>query len=242
MKDYTNLMNYPFIILAGGFGKRLQSINNKLPKPMVNICGKPFLEHLLLYLKFIGFRKFIICVYHMSDVIKSYFNDGEKWNISITYSDESKPLGTAGAIGNINNLNDKYFWVSNGDSFIDFNPSEMINIQKKQKTIGTLLLANGDNEYEYGNVVMGHDFNIIEFKEKKNIKYKSCINAGIYFFKKEILDYIPMNKNFSLEYELLPMLIEKKIKLSGYFVESILYDIGTPNRLDIFKKKIYDNL
>lgn len=237
MRDCRNTINDPFIILAGGFGKRLQSINNNLPKPMVNISGKPFLEYLLLYLKSIGFRKFILCVYYMSDVIENYFNNGEKWGLSIDYSFEDKPLGTAGAIGNINNLDDEYFWVSNGDSYIEFLPSEMMNIQHEHDTTGTLLLAPAVDEDGYGNVVLDNNSHILDFKEKKNVEGKACINAGIYYFKKEILQYIPKNKKFSLEYELLPLLIGKNIKLCGYRVDSTLYDIGTPHRLNIFQEK-----
>ncbi|MBC8146552.1 MAG: NTP transferase domain-containing protein [Bacteroidetes bacterium] len=232
-----NTINDPFILLAGGFGKRLQSINNNLPKPMVNISGKPFLEYLLLYLKSIGFRKFILCVYHMADLIENYFQNGEKWELSINYSFEDKPLGTAGAIGNINDLDDENFWVSNGDSYIEFSPSDMLRFQNEHDTKGTILLAPAVDENEYGNVVLDNNSHILDFKEKKNVEGKTHINAGIYYFKKDILQYIPKDKKFSLEYELLPLLIDKKIKLCGYRVDSTLYDIGTPKRLNIFQEK-----
>jgi NDP-sugar pyrophosphorylase family protein len=88
------------IILAGGFGTELKSIVKDVPKPMVLIAGKPFLEHLIMSLKEQKITDIIITVHHMSYIIKSYFGDGRRLGVNITYSEEEVPLGTAGAIKN----------------------------------------------------------------------------------------------------------------------------------------------
>src|SRR3989338_2194924 len=88
------------VLLVGGFGKRLSSITEKfnLPKPMVPVRGKPFLEYLLTMLKRKGFTKFIFCTHYQAEKIKDYFKDGSRFSVKISYSNEQKPLLSAGAI------------------------------------------------------------------------------------------------------------------------------------------------
>src|SRR3989344_7032470 len=101
------------IILAGGFGTRLKSVAEDVPKPMVLIAGQPFLEHQIRFLKEFGIRDIIIAVHHMADKIKSYFGNGLRWDVNITYSQEEIPLGTAGAIKNAEKYIGNTFLVLN---------------------------------------------------------------------------------------------------------------------------------
>ncbi|MEK6882753.1 MAG: sugar phosphate nucleotidyltransferase, partial [Nanoarchaeota archaeon] len=89
------------IILAGGFGTRLLSVTgSEIPKPMVPIIGKPFLEHQIRFLKENEITDIVLAVHHHADKIKTYFGNGLRWAVDITYSEEDYPLGTAGAIKN----------------------------------------------------------------------------------------------------------------------------------------------
>ena len=82
--------------MAGGFGKRLRPLTNKIPKPMLKIGGKPILEHLLFHLKSEGAKNIIITVHYKSNQIKTYLKDGKKYGLNIKYLKENKPMGTAG--------------------------------------------------------------------------------------------------------------------------------------------------
>ena len=80
------------VIMAGGKGTRIQSINNKIPKPMIQVCGKPILEHQIIKLKENGINNIIIVIGYLGNVIKKYFGDGSKWNISVKYVEEEKTV------------------------------------------------------------------------------------------------------------------------------------------------------
>ena len=109
------------VIMAGGKGTRIQSINNKIPKPMIQVCGKPILEHQIIKLKENGINNIIIVIGYLGNVIKKYFGDGSKWNISVKYVEEEKPLGTAGALYFIKNMVSDDFLMLNGDIIFDIN-------------------------------------------------------------------------------------------------------------------------
>src|SRR3989338_1933603 len=145
------------LIRVGGFGTRLKSVSGDVPKPMVPIAGKPFLEHQINFLKDQGVNEIILAVHHMSNKIKSYFGSGLRWNVDITYSEEDIPLGTAGAIKNAQKYINDTFIVLNGDSFSNINIKEMIEFHKIKKGIGSISLISNQNPDQYGSVVLNDD-------------------------------------------------------------------------------------
>ncbi len=141
------------VILAGGAGTRLREIIKDAPKPMAQIADKPFLEYLLLQLIRHKISDIIISIGYKGDVIESYFGNGKKWNIRITYSKEDKPLGTGGALKKVAGLiDDDNFIVMNGDSFLELDLEEIASCHEKQKAIATIGLLFLDNIGRYGNV------------------------------------------------------------------------------------------
>src|SRR3989344_7927851 len=109
------------LILATGESKRPRDIVSEAPNPMAVIAGKPFLEHQILSLKNYGLEDIVLCLYHQSETIKSYFGDGIRMNVNITYSEEDIPFGTASAINNSEKYIDKTFLVLNGNFYADAN-------------------------------------------------------------------------------------------------------------------------
>ena len=108
------------VLLVGGLGTRLRSELGDLPKPMVDIGGLPFLAREIVHLRRFGVRRFILAVCHARESIERYFGDGTALEVSIEYSRENEPLGTAGALRNAwPLLRGKTALVLNGDSFID---------------------------------------------------------------------------------------------------------------------------
>ncbi len=108
------------LILAGGFGSRLKELVADRPKPMAPVCDRPFLEYLLCQLKKNGLSDIILSVGHLGHMVQQYFGNGERWGVRLTYSEETEPLGTAGAVKLAGAfIKDSDFVVLNGDSFFD---------------------------------------------------------------------------------------------------------------------------
>ena len=111
---------YQAVLLVGGLGTRLRPITESVPKPMVEVEGKPFLEYKIESLKKYGIKKFILCVGYLGHLVEEYFGDGKRFGVDIAYSYErDELLGTAGAVKNAENLVSGDFIVSNGDTFLD---------------------------------------------------------------------------------------------------------------------------
>ncbi len=228
------------LILAGGFGTRLQGVVKDVPKPMASIAGKPFLEHQIRYLKRQGINEFILGVHYKSDVIKSYFGNGMRQDVSITYSEEDSPLGTGGAIKLAQKFIDGPFLVLNGDSYTDLDLGKFMRFHEKNNSVASMVLQKmeKDNSH-YGNVELEGD-TIKRYSEKKSVG-KGLSNSGIYLFDQEIFDYIPGSKKISLEERVFPELV-KKGAISGFVNKGYFVDIGRPETYLQFKKDFIEKL
>ena len=233
------------IVLAGGFGTRLKSIVKKVPKPMADINGKPFLEYLLHYWIKIGIRNFHILNGYKGDIIEAYFGDKFK-NANIKYYREYEPLGTGGALKNFFIKNDDLpsnIGLINGDTWleIDFNKLliDLKNIKKIKSpfTIVGLEVAKNDR---YSTIITDR-YKIKQFSEPKN--QKSLINAGFYLIETNFLKrklFLESSSTFSLENQTIPDLLkENKLTYSQSIIEFV--DIGLPEDFIDFKQKIINN-
>ncbi len=228
------------VILAGGFGKRLRIALEDIPKPMAQIAGKPFLEHQIRFLKDQGVNEIVLCVYHMADKIKSYFGDGRKFAVDITYSEEESPLGTAGAIKKAEKyLKGGTFLVLNGDTYSQINIRDFIEFHKAKKSEYTMCLTTSRNALASGNVILQED-KISDFvgKEDTDSEY---INSGVYLLEPKIFDLIKQNQNVSLEREIFPRLAKEGL-LYGYKYEGYFIDIGLPETYHQFKQDVLNLL
>jgi D-glycero-alpha-D-manno-heptose 1-phosphate guanylyltransferase len=224
-----NFKDIDVIILCGGRGKRLPQITKDIPKPLAEIKGQPFLDIVITYLALFGFKRFILCTGYKSEVIENYYKYKILNNIDIVFSKENKPLGTAGAIKNAERfLQSRNFLVINGDSFCKTDLLKFYSFHLRKKALGSMVLTKIESSGDVGEVVLGIKYKIKKFSEKCGNKDRQCyVNAGIYFFNKNIFLYLPSgNEKFSLEYDLFPKLANKEIY--GYVVDSKLIDIGTP--------------
>lgn len=207
------------IILAGGFGTRLQSIVSDVPKPMAPINGKPFLYYLLKYLKTQGFNHIILAVGYKRDYIIDYFKD-EFMGMRISYSLEDEPLGTGGCIKKALSLaNEDYVWIINGDTFVLYEYKDNINKC-------SMVLKEMDNFNRFAEVKVSNDNYIIGFEEKKYCA-KGYINTGIYLFPKNIFDNFKFEDSFSLEIDFLSKYINI-LKIKALFTNGYFIDIGVP--------------
>lgn len=222
------------VILAGGLGTRLSPLTYKVPKPMVLIKGKPFLEYQLQMLKKNGFNDFILCTGYLGEKIEEYFGNGEKMGIRIKYSKENEPLGTGGALKNAEEYVEDKFALIYGDSYLDIDYKKLILDFEKRRKMGITVAFENNPKIVPNNMQAGKKNKVLKY-DKKQEGQSNCVEAGVHVFKKNILNFIPKNSVFSLEEELLPILIKKK-ELYAHITNKKFYDIGTFDRLKIFNQ------
>lgn len=210
------------IILAGGFGTRLNHIISEVPKPMAPVNGKPFLEYILNHLKKYNFSKVIMAVGYKSEIIKEYFQDSYQ-GIKIQYSDEDIPLGTGGAIKKaLQYCEENQVFILNGDTFFNCNLEEMKKTHKNTPNDITVAVKLMKNYNRYGSVIIEGN-RIIKFIEKQKTK-TGTINCGVYLLNKDIFDSINENQ-FSFEEFVLESL---HYSMNAYESDGYFIDIGVP--------------
>jgi NDP-sugar pyrophosphorylase family protein len=214
------------VILAGGLGTRLRPYTETIPKPMIDICGKPFLEHQLANIKSSGMKKILLCVGYLGEKIEEYFENGKNFGLNIKYSYEEKPLGTAGALKNAEFLIETNpFILMNGDTYSKINLRDLNDYHRKLNSFMTMAVSPSSNPLEQELVKIENE-KLINFYQRGTEEHSlllkktqsPLISAGIYIFNKEILSLIPEGK-CSLEKEIFPKIIDNIniFEYYGYF-------------------------
>jgi len=222
------------LILAGGKGSRLQPVMNNKPKCLALINGVPFIDILLDDCIRKGLRNFIVCVGIYSDQVIDHLSKRNDCNI--VFSNENEPLGTGGAIKNAKDLiKSDPFVVMNGDSYIDYNVQNLI--KKQVEFLGSILLYQNSNSSSYGSVCINENGLLCEFHEKSDNYNSKYLNAGRYVFSSMLFDFFPLKNKFSLEIDVLPLVV-KELKVNSLISNNQSIDIGTPERLNNAQKKI----
>jgi D-glycero-alpha-D-manno-heptose 1-phosphate guanylyltransferase len=229
------------ILLVGGFGTRLKSVVGDIPKPMADINGKPFLEHLLNYLHKQGVDEFILSVHHLKEKIIDYFGDNFN-GAKIIYAIEDEPLGTGGAVLNaMNCVNyDDDFLVLNGDCFQEINLKSFLDsrFHENNKAHIVLTLRQMPDTFRYGRVEVDSK-KIISFKEK-GISGEGLINAGIYLIDSKFFKSQNLPKKFSIETDFFAQFVKSNF-VPYYIASGNFIDIGTPEDYELAKRLIkYD--
>jgi mannose-1-phosphate guanylyltransferase len=207
------------VILAGGLGKRLKPLTNDRPKPMIEVLNVPILEWQIRWFKKHNIDEIIICVGYLKEMIIDYLGSGNKFGIRLGYVVEDVPLGTGGALKNTSSLltgtTDNGFFMTNGDILTNLDPHRLC--RQNKSTIALVPLRS-----PYGVVNINDKSDVIGFEEKPEIPDK-WINAGVYYFTKEIFYYLQYIGN--IHTTALPKMAKegklKGIKFSDNFWRSI---------------------
>lgn len=220
------------IILVGGEGTRLQPLTHAIPKPMLPVLNRPFLEHTIAYLKKFGARDIILALSYLPEVIQDYFGDGSKFEVQLTYALESRPLGTAGAVKNAEQYLNDTFVVLNGDIFTDLDIADMLALHRHKEAKTTIALTWVDNPCAFGVVDTDRDGRIQRFVEKPSPDQvtSNWINAGIYILEPEVLKYVPANSHYMFEKGLFPLLLDRGEPVYGYNFRGNWLDMGTTEK------------
>jgi mannose-1-phosphate guanylyltransferase len=214
------------------------------PKPMVPLANKPFVSYVMEHLKNHGIDEVIFSMGYLPDGIKAYFGDGSEFGLKVTYVVEDRPLGTAGAVKNVEeHVDEGDFLVLNGDILTDLDITSLIRFHQEKDAVGTIALTPVDDPTAYGLVRTGGDGDVLGFLEKPSWDQidTNLINAGTYVLKSEVFDLIPEGMEYSFERGVFPRLVGKG--LFGFRSESYWMDIGTPEKYlqahyDILEKNV----
>ena len=198
------------VVMAGGEGTRLRPLTSNQPKPMVPIVGKPCMEHILELLGRNGFDDVIVTLAFMPQSIRSYFGDGESLGLSIGYSVEESPLGTAGSVRLASGKLDDTVLVISGDALCDIDLAQLVEFHKERGAAVTIGLKSVENPLEFGIVVTDEDGRIERFLEKPSWGqvFSDTINTGIYVLEPEVLKHVPTDRPYDFSKELFPLLLE----------------------------------
>jgi mannose-1-phosphate guanylyltransferase / phosphomannomutase len=216
------------VIMAGGEGTRLRPLTINRPKPMVAIVDRLVIHHIIELLKIHGITDVIITVQYLANVLQDYFGDGSNYGVTITYSLEEIPLGTAGSVKNAEHLLDEPFLVISGDALTDFNLTEIINHHLGNRAIATMTLTRVPNPLDYGVIITDEQGYVRQFLEKPSWGevFSDTVNTGVYVLNPEILDYLEKGKKIDWSSDVFPQMLRREEDLLGFIAEGYWTDVG----------------
>lgn len=233
------------VIMAGGFGTRIQPLTSSIPKPMIPLFNRPIMLHIVELLKKHDITDLVMLLYHQPFVIKNFFRDGADFGVKITYVTPLQDMGTAGAVKAAEKYLDERFLVISGDLLTDFNLKKIIDFHVDNKAKATITLTSVKDPLQFGVVVTDKDKRITQFLEKPGWGevISDTINTGIYVLEPEILAAIPDGENFDFSQDLFPSMLKNNDALFGFPAKGYWRDIGNTDSYreayhDIFKGKI----
>lgn len=229
------------VILAGGKGTRLSQYTSEIPKPMIKINNIPILEHQINQLKRYGLTDIILSIGYLGNVIRKYFEDGEKFGVNITYIEEKEPLGTGGVLSLVKDLINEDFIYLFGDLIFNIDWNKIIEFHKSNKAFATFLAHPNSHPYDSDLLIADENYKIerISYKsEARNFYYKNLVKSGIHILSKEIFKYVERNKKQDFEKEVISKTLQDKKEIYAYKTSEYVKDMGTLQRLNEVEKYV----
>lgn len=211
------------VILAGGLGTRLGVLTRNVPKPLLNVSHRPFIEYLFWNLRRHGIFRVVLSIGYLADRFEALLGNGSQFGLELNYLTEKDPLGTGGALKFGMDLLDDIFLVLNGDTLFDINYLDLAQ-KLSRENVAAIALRRVDNVSPYGQVHLNKG-KIKDFCEKAH-KGKGLVSGGVYAMTKKVFDYLP-NGCSSIERSLFPQLAEMG-RLFGKIYNGFFLDIGLP--------------
>ncbi len=213
------------VILAGGKGTRLAPYTSVFPKPLVPIGDMPILQVVIHQLRHYGFTHITLTVGHLATLLQAFFQDGSQYGVRIDYVIEDEPLGTAGPLVFVPDL-EEAFLVMNGDVLTTLNYTELVQYHKRMGAVATVAMHRRQVKIDLGVIQLDGDNRVKGYIEKPVYDYD--VSMGIYVFSPRVLSYIPSGKYFDFP-DLVHRLLESGETIVGYPYEGYWLDIGRPD-------------
>lgn len=220
------------VILAAGKGTRLGPYTRNIPKVMMEIGGKPVLEHGILLLKRHGIEEIYINLHSCPQVIQDYFQDGQKWGVHIQYHFEEALLGTAGAVKAFENQmgQGEEVLVLYGDNLTNCNLTAMRRFHREKRGVLTMAFSEEKDVQKSGIIAFDHNYRIVRMLEKPKPEevFSHFVNAGVLLMEPTVFDLIPRDSFSDFSYHLLPRMILEGMAVYAYPIDGYVISIDTP--------------
>lgn len=227
------------VIMAGGRGTRIAAVNALVPKPMIDLYGKPILEYQIECLRKQNITDIILVVGYLGNVIEEYFGDGRAFHVNIEYLREEYPLGTAGALYYLKDILKDDFLLINGDVIFDVNMDMFLKAHRQNCALATVLTHPNDHPYDSGIIIADNNGKVLKWmtKEEERKWYKNRVNAGIHILSPELLERFDTLQKRDLDRDILkPLILENQLYI--YDSPEYIKDMGTPERYYEVKRDI----
>jgi D-glycero-alpha-D-manno-heptose 1-phosphate guanylyltransferase len=230
------------VILAGGLGTRIQALYPNLPKPMIPVCGRPFVEWVVRYLAKQGIHRTIISSGYLAEVVSRHFESHPVKEVQVQCVSEMTPQGTAGgfleAIARAQTASDCWL-VLNGDSLIFADLGTALGALSDDSVEGLVIGVTVPDTSRYGRIICSQSGRLIRFEEKQ--PGKGAINAGVYVFKEQLVNRFPATRPLSFEKDVFPKLLVDSHVIQTNVTQTPFLDIGTPDSIVLAEDFIEQN-
>ncbi|MEW6382165.1 MAG: nucleotidyltransferase family protein [bacterium] len=220
------------IVLSAGKGTRLGQYTRNIPKVMLEIGGKPVLEHGILLLKKHGIEEIFLNLHYCPQVIQDYFGDGRKWGVHIRYHFEEGLLGTAGAV---KAFEEQIGWgeevlVLYGDNLTNCNLTALRRFHREKRGMLTLSFIESEDVHKSGIIAFNDNHRIVRMleKPKPDEVFSHFVNAGVLVMEPAVFGLIPQGIFYDFGYHLLPRMISEGMEVYAYPMDGFLISIDTP--------------
>jgi NDP-sugar pyrophosphorylase family protein len=217
-------------LLAGGLATRLRPITTTIPKALVEVAGRPFIDHQLALLRHNGVRRVVLCLGHLGELVERHLGDGRAHGLQLTYAhDGPSLLGTGGALRRAAPLLGEMFWVMYGDSYMDIGYSDVLAHFAGSSALGLMTVLRNDNRWDRSNVVF-RDGRLVRYDKRAASPEMNYIDYGVALLRREALERISADRPSDLA-DLYSDLVARS-EMIGHEVNRRFYEIGTPASLE----------
>lgn len=224
------MADVPVALLAGGLATRLRPITTTIPKALVEVAGRPFIDHQLALLRRNGVRRVVLCLGHLGEQVERHLGDGHAYGLELTFChDGPRLLGTGGAVRRAAQFLGDVFWVMYGDSYMDIDYAAVLAHFAKADALGLMTVLRNDDRWDRSNVVW-RDGRLVRYDKRARSPEMSYIDYGVALLRRQALGRIPADRPYDLA-DLYSALVAEG-RMVGYEVTRRFYEIGTPVGLE----------
>jgi len=224
------IANVQAAILAGGLATRLGPATANTPKALVEVAGKPFIDHQIDLLKQNGFRRLVLCLGYLGEKIEQHLGDGSRVGMQIRYShDGPRLLGTGGALRRAFDLLDDPFFVLYGDSYMDIDYPAIFRHFQSTRALALMTVLSNHNQWDKSNVIYQNN-QLLRYDKRNAVPEMTYVDYGVAILGKSALERVPPDTQYDLA-DLYSSLVQSR-EMVGYEVATRFYEIGTPASLE----------
>jgi N-acetyl-alpha-D-muramate 1-phosphate uridylyltransferase len=225
-----SIAEVPVALLAGGLATRLRPITTTIPKALVEVAGRPFIDHQLALLHRHGVRRVVLCLGHLGEQVEAHLGSGAAYGMELRYSyDGDRLLGTGGALRKATPLLGNIFWVMYGDSYMDIDYQAVLNDFMKRSVLGLMTVIKNDDHWDVSNVIY-EDGHLLRYDKRVRLSEMTYIDYGVTLLRRGALAHIPEGEPHDLA-SLYSVMVAQQ-QMVGYEVTRRFYEIGSPSGLE----------